>query len=186
LRRADRALLMAKEQGRNQVVQLGNGMEKARPKKKWWSFGGWSAKPVVQTTLMTAVPIDVAITKLKGFVSDHQAKIVATRDTKVELLVSSESLAHNRRKGDRHVVFRVEMQFDEDRIVRQNNLGFAAGEYAQTRITLEISPKRSRRRRRADTADRANLILQSIKAYLMAKEGSEQVPEQEAVDAGTE
>ncbi len=174
LRRSDRALLMAKEQGRNQVVQLGNGMEKEKPKKKWWSFGGLNAKPVVQTTLTTAVPIDVAIEKLKGFVSDHQAKIVSTRENSVELEVSSEHVAHNRRKGDRHVTYRVEMQFDEERIQRHNNIGLATGVYAQTRITLEIRPKRARSRRRADMADRARLILQSIKAYLMAKEGDEQ------------
>jgi diguanylate cyclase (GGDEF)-like protein/PAS domain S-box-containing protein len=184
LRRSDRALLMAKQQGRNQVVQLGNGMEKEQPKKKWWSFGSLNAKPVVQTTLTTAVPIDVAIEKLKGFVSDHQAKIVSTRENSVELEVSSEHVAHNRRKGDRHVTYRVEMQFDEERIQRHNNIGMAAGVYTQTRITLEIRPKRARSRRRADMADRARLILQSIKAYLMAKEGDEQ-PEQELAAAET-
>lgn len=174
LRRSDRALLMAKEQGRNQVVQLGNGMEKEKKKKKWWSFGSLRAKPMVQTTLTTAVPIDVAIEKLKGFVSDHQAKIVAIRENSVELEVSSEHVAHNRRKGDRHVTYRVEMQFSEDRIQRSSNNGYASGEYAQTRIKLEIRPKRARSRRRADMADRARLILQSIKAYLMAKESEEQ------------
>lgn len=35
LRRSDRALLMAKEQGRNQVIQLGNGMKKEQSKKRW-------------------------------------------------------------------------------------------------------------------------------------------------------
>jgi diguanylate cyclase (GGDEF)-like protein len=172
LRRADRALLMAKEQGRNQVVQLGNGMEKEQIKKKWWSFGNLRAKPVVQTALMTAVPIDVAIEKLKGFVSDHQAKIVATRENSVELEVSSEHVAHNRRKGDRHVTYRVEMQFGEERVERKNNSGYAAGEYAQTRIQVEIRPKRARCRR-GDMAERARLLLQSLKAYLMAKEADE-------------
>lgn len=172
LRRADRALLMAKEQGRNQVVQLGNGMEKQKLKRKWWSFGGLGMQPVVQTTLTTAVPIDIAVEKLKGFVSDHQAKIVSTRENLVELEVSSEHVAHNRRKGDRHVTYRVEMQFGEERVEHKNNSGFATGEIAQTTIKVEIRPKRSRCRR-ADVADRARLLLQSIKAYLMAKEANE-------------
>ncbi|MCH7752070.1 MAG: diguanylate cyclase [Planctomycetes bacterium] len=183
LRRSDRALLMAKQQGRNQVIQLGNGMEKEQPKKKWWSFGSLRTKPVVQTTLTTAVPIDVAIEKLKGFVSDHQAKIVATRENSVELEVSSEHVANNRRKGDRHAIYRVEMQFGEERVQRKNNTGLDAGQYAQTRIKLEIRPKRARSRRRADMAERARLILQSIKAYLMAKEIHEQ--NQEVVTAET-
>ncbi len=158
-------------------------MEKEQPIKKLWSFGSLRAKPVVQTTPTTAVPINVAIEKLKGFVSDHQAKIVSTRENSVELEVSSEHVANNRRKGDRHVTYRVEMRFSEERVQRKNNTGLDAGQYAQTRIKLEIRPKRARGRRRADMAERARLILQSIKAYLMAKEVHEQ--NQEVVTAGT-
>ena len=173
LRRSDRALLMAKEQGRNQVVQLGNGMEQEQPKKKWWKFAGLRAQPVVQSKLVSAVPIDIAIEKLRGFVSDHQAKIVSTRENSLELDVSSESISYDRRKGDRHAIFRVELEFSENRVERTNNLGFAAGEYVTTQVDLRIRPKRKVKRRKADMAERARLIQQSIKAYLMAKEGSD-------------
>lgn len=178
LRRADQALLMAKDRGRNQVVQLGGGIEKEQPKTRWWNFGYLRSKPVIETTLTTAVPIDVAIEKLKGFVSDHQARIISTREESVELEVSSESIAHNRRKGDRHLTFRVEMNFGEQHIQRTNNLGMAAGQYAQTRIELVVRPKSSRGRRQADAVDRARLVLQSIKAYLMAKEEGETTQEE--------
>lgn len=173
LRRADRALLMAKEQGRNQVVQLGNGMEKQQPKKRWWWLGKLRGQPILDTKLATAVPIDIAIEKLRGFVSDHQAKIVSTKENSVELDVSTEKIAHDRRKGDKHVTFRVEMQFSEARVDRCNNVGLAAGEYVYTAIDVKIRPRRSGKRRKTDTAHRARLILQSIKAYLMAKEGPE-------------
>ena len=93
LRRADRALLMAKEQGRNQVVQLGNGMEKQVDEETWWWFGGLAAQPVIETELTTAVPIDIAIAKLRGFVSDHQAKIISTHENSVELEISSEKVS---------------------------------------------------------------------------------------------
>ncbi len=173
LRRSDRALLMAKEQGRNQVVQLGNGMEKIVKKNPWWKFASLRAQPVVETSLTSAVPIDIAIEKLRGFVSDHQAKIISTRENSVELEVSSEKVSYDRRQGDHHVIFRVEMQFSEVRVERSNSLGFAAGEYAHTKVDLKIRPKRSRRGRKADMAERARLIQQSIKAYLMAKESDE-------------
>ncbi len=175
LRRSDRALLMAKEQGRNQVVQLGNGMEIETKKKPWWKFASLRAQPVVETSLTSAVPIDIAIEKLRGFVSDHQAKIVSTRENSVELEVSSEHVSYDRRKGDHHVIFHVGMQFSEIRVERSNNLGFAAGEYAHTKVDIKIRPKRSNinKRRKADMADRARLIQQSIKAYLMAKESEE-------------
>lgn len=173
LRRSDRALLMAKEQGRNQVVQLGNGMEVETKKNPWWKFASLRAQPVVETSLTSAVPIDIAIEKLRGFVSDHQAKILSTRENSVELEVSSEKVSYDRRKGDSHVTFRVEMQFSELRVERSNNLGFASGEYAHTKVDLKIRPKRHKKRRKADMAERARLIQQSIKAYLMAKEGEE-------------
>lgn len=173
LRRSDRALLMAKEQGRNQVVQLGNGMEMETKKKSWWKFASLRAQPVVDTTLTSSVPIDIAIEKLRGFVSDHQARIISTKESSVELEVSSEKVSHDRRKGDRHVLFRIELQFQEERVERSNNLGFAAGEYAQTKVTLKIRPKKSQHRRKADMAERARLLLQSLKAYLMAREGEE-------------
>ncbi|NOY42643.1 MAG: diguanylate cyclase [Planctomycetes bacterium] len=173
LRRSDRALLTAKEQGRNQVVQLGNGMEKLQRKKRWWNFGGRRSGPVVESTLTTAVPIDIAVEKLRGFVSDHKAKIVSTKENLVELEMSSESVSYDRRRGDRHTAFRIELQFHEDKIERSNNLGYAAGIYTQTRIELKIRPKRARGGRKADRAERARLIKQSIQAYLMASEGNE-------------
>ena len=173
LRRSDRALLMAKEQGRNQVVQLGNGMDKVTKKNPWWKFASLRAQAVVECSLTSAVPIDIAIEKLRGFVSDHQAKIISTCESSVELEVSSEHVSYDRRQGDHHVDFRVELEFSEVRVERSNNLGFAAGEYAHTQINLKIRPKRVRKSRKADMAERARLIQQSIKAYLMAKDSDE-------------
>ena len=173
LRRSDRALLMAKEQGRNQVVQLGNGMEKEIKKNSWWKFASLRAQTVVETSLTSAVPIDIAIEKLRGFVSDHQAKIISTLENSVELEVSSEKVSYDRRKADQHVIFRVELEFTEVRVERSNNLGFASGEYAHTQVDLKIRPKRTKKCRKADMAERARLIQQSIKAYLMAKDSEE-------------
>ena len=173
LRRSDRALLMAKEQGRNQVIQLGNGMDKEQPKKKWWNWRRLRNQPVVQSSLTSAVPIDIAIEKLRGFVSDHEAKIVLTRENMVEMEVSSESISYDRRKADRRMIFRVELQFSEKRVERTNSAGFAGGEHVDTLIDLKISPKRIKRSRRSDMAERARLIQQSIKAYLMAKDAHE-------------
>ncbi len=173
LRRADRALLLAKEQGRNRVVQLGDGMKKKEVKKKWWWFGSLTSQPVIETTLTTAVPIDIAIVKLRGFVSDHQAKIISTKETSVELEIASERVSYDRRKNDQNVDFRIGLEFAELRAEKTNVAGLAAGEYVTTQIMVKIRPRRSSKRRRADIAERAQLILQSVKAYLMAKEESE-------------
>ena len=171
LRRSDQALLTAKERGRNQVVQLGNQMQQPqREKKKWWSFGMFRAQPLIETTLTTEVPIDIAIEKLKGFVTDQKARIVSIRDKQVELEISSETMGHHRRQGDRPAPFRIELVFSEQRLQKANTFGLAAGTYAHTAFTVTIRPKRRRNRRRDDQLDRARLILQRLKAYLMAKE----------------
>ena len=175
LRRADRALLMAKEQGRNQVVQLGEGMNKKLASKKWWNFGKHRAQPIVEKNVTTAVPIDIAIEKLRGFVSDHQAKIVSTRNNSVELEVSSEKVSMHRRQTDRVLLYRVELTFKEDHEERSNNLGMASGMYVRTCIQISIRPKRRQKHRKVDMAERARLILQSLKSYLMAKEAHEEV-----------
>ena len=171
LRRSDQALLSAKERGRNQVVQLGNAMQQPhREKKRWWNFGMFRPQSLVETTLTTEVPIDIAIEKLKGFVSDQSARIVSIRDKHVELEISSQNMGHHRRQGDRPGPFRIDLEFSEVRLQKTNTFGLAAGTYAHTAATVTIRPKRRRNRRRDDQLDRARLILQSLKAYLMAKE----------------
>jgi diguanylate cyclase (GGDEF)-like protein len=173
LRRADRALLQAKDQGRNQVVQLGDVTEGKEKKKSWWSRAFKGTKPMIEAELISAVPVDIAIEKLRGFVSDQQAKIISTHDNVVEMQVSSEAFGSHRRKVDRPAPFLVTIVIDEERLERTNSLGLASGEYARTKVRVTICPKKARQRRQVDQAERARLIMQSLKAYLMAKDRSE-------------
>lgn len=170
LRRADQALLLAKEKGRNQVIQLGGSMEEQPKKKRWWNFGGFRAQPLIETTLSTDVPINVAIEKLRGFVTDQRARIISTRENRVEMEISTEQMGLHRRSADRPMPFRIEMEFSEQRFERKNNVGLAAGSYALTVAKVTIRPRRSRNRRKHELEDRARLILQSLKGYLMAQE----------------
>ncbi|RIK75340.1 MAG: hypothetical protein DCC67_15450 [Planctomycetota bacterium] len=171
LRRSDQALLMAKEQGRNQVVQLGSAMkEPTTRKKRWWHLGMFRSEPLVQATLTTEVPVNIAIEKLRGFVTDQKARIVSIRDARVELELTSENMGAYRRRGDRPSVFRIELEFSEQRQDRTNALGLAAGTYVSTLADVTIRGKRRRDRRHGDQAERARLILQSLKSYLMAKD----------------
>jgi diguanylate cyclase (GGDEF)-like protein/PAS domain S-box-containing protein len=175
LRRSDTALLMAKEQGRNQVVQLGNAAEQSQaPRRKWWDFGFLRATPLIEAKLTTEVPIDIAIEKLRGFVSDQQAKIVSIRDNRVEIELSSDRIGQQRRKADRPTAYRVELTFSEDRLEKTNSFGLAAGSYAQTHVDVSIRAKKRRNRRRDDQLERARMALQSLKSYLMAKEVHEE------------
>ena len=93
LRRADRALLQAKDQGRNQVVQLGDGMMEEKVKRSWWPFQSLRGSALVEGTLVTTVPIEVAVQKLRGFIADQDAKIVKTNENELQLAVTDSHAA---------------------------------------------------------------------------------------------
>ncbi|RMF88679.1 MAG: sensor domain-containing diguanylate cyclase, partial [Planctomycetota bacterium] len=158
LRRADRALLMAKDRGRNMVVQQGSGgFEHVAAGGA--TGEGPDGELVIRQVMSTTVPVSLAIEKLRGFVSDHQAKIVRIERNRVLLEISDAGSTPNRRASDRPVTFAVTIDFTEERH------GTGA---ARTRLQAEITPKKTRDRRRADLTRRAEDVLTSLRSYLMA------------------
>jgi len=177
LRRADRALLMAKGKGRNTVVQLGVGSGDEHSEEKG---GFWFRKPVrpereIERVLVTSVPVKLAIEKLRGFVADHQAKIIKIDTNHVRLQLNDRNSRHLRRLSDRATVFLVDLRFEEERpeIDKQGTNQHAV---VRTRIFVTISPKRNRDRRQTDFSRRAQELLTSFRSYLMATEEEYQPP----------
>jgi diguanylate cyclase (GGDEF)-like protein/PAS domain S-box-containing protein len=181
LRRADRALLQAKDQGRNQVVQLGDGLMQEKVKRGWWPFQSWGGRAMVKTTLITTVPLEVAIQKLRGFIADQEAKILKTEENELELVVSDGHGSAHRRAGDRPITFLIHLKLSQNHFERANGQGFAAGTYVETRIEVLIRPRRDRDRRREATLEKARRLLGSLKSYLMAREDDGRGPEPEKV-----
>jgi diguanylate cyclase (GGDEF)-like protein/PAS domain S-box-containing protein/putative nucleotidyltransferase with HDIG domain len=176
LRRADRALLQAKDQGRNQVVQLGDGMMEEKVKRSWWPFQVWRGGALVEATLVTMVPIEVAVQKLRGFIADQEAKIVKTNDNELQLIVTDGAANANRRTADRSMAFVIHLKLSQQHSERSNTQGFAAGAYVETRIDVQIRPRRDRDRRREATVEKARRLLGSLKSYLMAREDDGKSP----------
>ena len=173
LRRADRALLMAKARGRNVVVQLGTGSDASETEDKKGGF--WKRKSagpdlIVEQNLVTPVPVKMAVEKLRGFVADHCAKIVKIDGNLVKLQIDDRYSEQSRRRGDRPVMFILELRFDEEQVrstEADKNVRTGA---TRTKIHVTVTPKRSRDRRRDDAADRAREVLVSFRSYLMASE----------------
>lgn len=170
LRRADRALYQAKEHGRNRVVQLGAGITGvAEPERKTSWFSWLFAAPVeqlVEKTLVTAVPLNIVVDKLKGFIADHHAEVVPIDDRRVALKIDAGGLPNLRRTGDREVPFVIDLEFDEMK---------APGEVGgpgipKTLVLVAIRPQRSRDRRQRDAVERARQLFVSLKSYLVAQE----------------
>lgn len=168
LRRADRALLAAKQHGRNRVMQLGAGS--SEEDDGWRGF--WMRKPsapkfAVTQELRTPVPLKVADEKLRGFVADHQAKILKADANHLRLELSDEHPGRLRRRSDRPVVFVLDVRLEEEQwenAARQSR----GGGISQTKVHVAITLRNDRDRRRENLDQRAREFLASFRSYLMA------------------
>ena len=161
LRRADRALLMAKAKGRNTVVQLGSGPDDSSERMAVPS--GPAEPPLfVEQRMSTPVPIQLAVEKLRGFVADHRARIESIDGGNIKLLIEHAG-PPVRRHGDRTMAFVAEIRLEEERADAAHP---TAG--LRTRIYVKITPQKQRDRRREDVGQRAREVLASFRCYLMA------------------
>ena len=165
LRRADRGLYRAKEDGRNQVVQLGSGLSSAdraqtAGKEKWsfWKRASNSRKHLLERTLVADGPMNIVTEKIRGFVADHHAQIISSQASILTVEINSRNVPELRRNSDRNVSMLLDLELSEDR----------SGEGVVTQINTAIRPKRNRDRRSA--IDRGRQLLSSLKAYLIARE----------------
>jgi diguanylate cyclase (GGDEF)-like protein/PAS domain S-box-containing protein len=172
LNRADRALLLAKDGGRNRVVQLGSGLAGGVEKNRR-RFDLWRTSPpgaLVDRHLLTRVPLGMALEKVRGFISDHQAEVAAVDDARVELIVNPSKVRFGRRESDRAVPLLVELEFKEERTAVANLSGSPGGAVAWTRVHVRIGLIKDRDRRRADVLEQARRLTASVRAYLIADE----------------
>ncbi|MCS7305331.1 MAG: diguanylate cyclase [Thermoguttaceae bacterium] len=170
LRRADRALLLAKSKGRNRVVQLGAGTDGPEGSRLWNLF---QHKPpeadiLLQQRLRTPVPLSLAMEKLRGFVADHSGRILSAQTDQIQLEIDT-SPSRNRRASDRPMTFLLNIRMKETReaIETDRPSSFSS---SQTKIQVALAPKRTRDRRRMDVVARAREVLLSLRAYLMAED----------------
>jgi hypothetical protein len=175
LRRADRALLQAKGEGRNTVVTLGGGVTEPHDKElpRWHWLRWWKPQPgqhLLQRRVVTAVPLHLAAEKLRGFIADHTAKILEIAKNQVVLEIAGKNLPLMRRSSDRPTPFLVELNLEE---IQADDDTHAAGGRLRTVVQITIRPKRQRDRRRNGVAGRACQLFISLRSYLMAQDYSE-------------
>jgi len=180
LRRSDRALLQAKDNGRNQVVQLGVGLAGGKEEESslltsWLSWFRNTGTPgvMIEKRLVTAVPLNVSVEKLRGFVADHHAEIVSIDARRVVMKLDGENLPLARRTTDRAVPFLIEVEFEE---VSELDEGRQGRSQQRTVIKTVLRPKRDRDRRKRDASERAKQLFASLKSYLIAQEYTPPTP----------
>jgi diguanylate cyclase (GGDEF)-like protein len=174
LNRADRALLMAKQAGRNLVVQLGSGWseEPLERRRRWWFWQHKSAGPLLERDLITNVPINITAEKLRGFVADQRGQITSVEDDCVEIFILSGKFGSARRRSDRSMPLIVDLQFSSvnRKAQRHSPSASEAPDAVQTNIHVIIRAKRARERRHFVTLEQARHVMASLRSYLMANE----------------
>ncbi len=182
LRRADRALLQAKAKGRNCVVQLGAGSQgtQRQKKAKLLRHASPSAEKfkLLEKKLVTAVPIKMALEKLRGFMADHNAKITAVDGNHLCLKIEEHHTSRFRRLTDRPAAFLIDLKIEEERS-QSNTTEPRVNPLVRTKICVVITPENTRNRRRNDVLNHAHELFISLRAYLMASE--EEAPSSERV-----
>jgi diguanylate cyclase (GGDEF)-like protein len=171
LRRADRALLNAKQDGRNRVVQLGSGADhEDQPGEPIGAAPAGAGNILIERVLISESPLAVCIEKLRGFVADQHGEIEAAKGNSIRVRVGDETGSFFRRMTDRPVRLVMNVDFDDVEQERQRVGGPRRYGNARTRIHLTIVPKKSRDRRQVQLQERARQLLVSLRSYLMATE----------------
>jgi hypothetical protein len=168
LRRADRALLLAKDTGRNKVVQLGAGISEPQPerrKNRWWPWYKPAIAFELQHQWVTTVPLRVVVEKLRGFIADHHAGITGIEANSISLELCDPNQDRTRRRADRIPPIVVEMRFSEEESNPTQQQG--SSRLRRTRIEVSIRPKPGRDRRTTTLAEPAARLATSLRAYLM-------------------
>jgi diguanylate cyclase (GGDEF)-like protein/PAS domain S-box-containing protein len=165
LRRADRALLKAKERGRNRVVQLGSGSDPVvELPGSAASIPKRSSKAICEQYLLSEAPLAVCVEKLKGFVADHHAEIESAKGNCVRLRFGDESGWSLRRLTDRPLRLQVDLEFEELECDGRRSAGMVS---ARTKIHLVVAPQNDRDRRREQLTEIGLQLVASFRSYLM-------------------
>lgn len=171
--RADRALMTAKENGRNRVVQLGSGLIESDEKAEaggWFSWLSSSSESKQQEFhLATPVPTDLAVEKLRGFIADHRAEIINVTGSDLSLRLNVQG-GSGRRAADHRMTLNVNIHLSETKSKR----GHKGSSFTQTSLVVSISPIRSRDRRHAGFGPCVRQVVSSLKSYLMAEAVNEE------------
>ncbi len=191
LARADRALMDAKESGRNRVIQVGTGQRpsdglvrdegaqneenaecesqeaKQQRESSWLAwFRGKKSDALLHSELLASVPRDIAVKKLEGFIHDYKAEVVESGDDSVVLRVDMSKGVAEQRKGERPAVLLVGLGF----LAVEYRRGKSAQYQSRTKLTVSIRPVRTRDRRQDALTCQAKQLLAGVGSYMVTQE----------------
>lgn len=178
LARADRALLRAKEEGRNRVIQIGEEIQQepvqqepiAEPVKRNWRswFDSGPKEQSREIELLTPVPMDLAIEKLRGFLADHEAEIIRVSEDQVFIKFNASVGTGGRRRSDNQIAMHAKFTLRED-LIEVGKLPNESRRQLHTVLHVHLETIRSRNRRNQQVEAVFNHVFSTLKSYMMGK-----------------
>ena len=164
--RADKALLRAKESGRNRVVlgkvQINGSTYFVGANDELAEAMFSSGDHVLVREVTSTSPIEVLAAKLEGFVNEQQAKLLAVEPRRV-VIQSSDQAGFFRRTSDRRIAFMIEILFAD----LNSERAAEPGQTPYTGLKIQLSVVRQRDRRLADVRQQAEALARSLFSFLM-------------------
>lgn len=171
LARSDRALLKAKDNGRNRVIQFGAGNKIQTSGDRDEMSLGWFAwltgsgpQATSEFDITTPVPIDLAIEKLRGFIADHHAEILSVNENQLSMKLNAIYSRGGRRRADQQMQIRVMLTLSETRVEMEPR---RSGK--RTNVHVHLQPIRNRDRRGDEVKACFSQVINSLKSYLMGE-----------------
>lgn len=171
--RADRALLQAKDTGRNQVIQLGAGggfkPYSTDQEKKGWLARLFSKTPKdnrLKAMITTPVPMDLAIEKLRGFLADHKAEVLNVSEGKMQIRLAVAKKTDERRSFRSHLSFLVDIKIYEAFV--ETHSGRPNGGPQRTTVEVSLTPENGSRRGE-EISQCAQRAIVGLNCYLIGK-----------------
>jgi diguanylate cyclase (GGDEF)-like protein/PAS domain S-box-containing protein len=178
LGRADQGLLIAKESGRDRVVGLGLETTSASQKKpapqasSWLSWLAPSKCEAHRFELMTNVPHNVTLEKLKGFVNEFNANVVQVTHDSVIMDVDCRTAPIPQSRNERLGNFRISiklMDVEVEANSRSNKIKTC------TVLETEIMPTRGRDRRSETAVSQMLRLKTALQGWMVAIEMDDSV-----------
>jgi diguanylate cyclase (GGDEF)-like protein/PAS domain S-box-containing protein/putative nucleotidyltransferase with HDIG domain len=189
LDRADRALLRAKQTGRDRVISLACTSSDSRSqqaveiyetgtqstlslkgKGSWLTWirrvptelGQQKHQPIVKAELISPLPRDILFKKVKGFLDEWSSRPKAKDEDTLHVRIDFRYAPLQLRSTDRPAMFEMKIRFEEVEVAGHRCADILQ---RQTRIFLEISSVRRRDRRSAAILDQANRLKRSFQSF---------------------
>ncbi len=177
LGRADRGLLIAKENGRDRVVSLGDKERKAlnktlRTPKGWFHWFSSAQEQTTRCELLTNVPRAVTLEKLKGFVRDFKAAVHEVSQESVILDLNFKTAPIPKLKDERMGKYRMTIKLAEMEMAPGGNKEHTK---VCTLLNVEIAPLGNRDRRSDSQRSQSQRIKTELQGFLVANEMDEEI-----------